>query len=84
MQRRTQRQRPIGQVLQQILAMPGRLPAPPALSRHVGLRQTFPEMRGAPHRGLRRAQHPTPTPTAGRGQRRERALQESQEQQGRR
>lgn len=57
LQRRRQRQRAARQVLQPLLAVPGWLPASPALSGHAGLRPSFPEVRGAAHRGLRRAHH---------------------------
>lgn len=52
LQRRPQRERPSWQVLQQILAVPGRVPSPAEVPCHAGVRQTVAEMRRAPHRRL--------------------------------
>lgn len=55
LQRRRERQRAAGQVVQPLLAVPGRLPAVAALPGHVGVRQAVVEMRGAADGGLRRS-----------------------------
>lgn len=54
LQRRRQRQRAPRQVMQPVLAMSGRLPAPATLPGHAGVRQEVPEVRRAADGRLRR------------------------------
>lgn len=67
LQRRGQRQRALGQVVQQVLAVPGRLPPPAALPRDARLRQAIAEVRGATDGGLRRTDDAVAPPARGGG-----------------
>lgn len=69
LQRRRQRQCASGEVMQPLLAMPGRLPSAPEVPGHASVRPKVLEVCRASHWGLWSADHPVPG-TRGPGWRR--------------